>query len=67
MYREPGELQTGLGVFRKMVLEEPLLSDPAFSGVKERRDPALMDDHLLIKKIGEPGIRKGTGKLGGNT
>ncbi len=24
--REPGKLQTGLGAFRKMVLEEPLLS-----------------------------------------
>lgn|GEM_PF-1816003 len=26
MSREPGKLQTGLGAFRKMVLEEPLLS-----------------------------------------
>lgn len=46
LYREPGELQTGQGEFRKMVLEEPLLSDPARLGVKEWRDPALMDGRL---------------------
>ncbi|WP_157929273.1 hypothetical protein [Paenibacillus ihbetae] len=45
MSREPGKLQTGLGAFRKMVLEEPLLSVQLVeerAAVKERREPALM-------------------------
>ncbi|EFU41814.1 hypothetical protein PVOR_12860 [Paenibacillus vortex V453] len=32
MYREPGKLETGHGEFRKMVLEDPLLSAAASMG-----------------------------------